>query len=62
MRRPEFKPTPPWRFRVILCDKAGNQVNDDVYMEEQIPHIIPTLIKELRDKERKKEVKHGREK
>ena len=57
MRRPGFKPIPPWRYRVILCNDVGDQVNDDVYMEEQIPHIIPILIKELRDKGRKKEEK-----
>jgi hypothetical protein len=62
MRRPKFKPTPPWKYRVILCNEAGNQVNDDVYLKEQILYIVSELIEELHQKYPKKEKEDGREK
>lgn len=46
-----LKPFKPYKFRVILCDDQGNQVNDDVTHIEQAVVMMESLAKELVQKQ-----------
>ncbi|MBA7525257.1 hypothetical protein ES705_17408 [subsurface metagenome] len=48
--KPKLKPVKPYRFRVIICDDEGNQVNDDVARIEQIVPITESLVEDLNKK------------
>jgi len=54
---PKLKPIKPYKFRVIVCDDQGNQVNDDVHYPEQILLMMPGMVKDLM----LKQVKKGKE-
>ncbi|MBA7474185.1 hypothetical protein ES707_09533 [subsurface metagenome] len=51
--KPKLKPREPYKYRVILCDELGNQVNDDVALIEQVLPITGALIRDLKKKEEK---------
>ncbi|MBA7576836.1 hypothetical protein ES708_18678 [subsurface metagenome] len=48
--KPKLKPVKPYRYRIIICDDQGNQVNDDVARIDQIIPLTESLVKDLKKK------------
>lgn len=48
--KPRLGPGESYKFRIIICDDQGNQVNDDVARLDQIIPLTETLIKDLKKK------------
>jgi len=46
----KLKPRKGWRYRVIICDDKGRQVNDDVQRADQILPLTWGLIERLKQK------------
>ncbi|MBA7570073.1 hypothetical protein ES708_11818 [subsurface metagenome] len=57
--KPKLKPVKPYKYRVILSDKSGNFVHDDVARIDQILPLTGSLIKELKKKGEKEKNREG---